>query len=227
VAVPDGDVQVHPGAGRAEMHVRDLALVDYPRIPVALGPQWDTAFVPATISFDVVWGGPVTRRVNIQDGTNGDRFAGTFAEEQVTVSWSGRTAAGFAFTGDPGDLSTTTIPGFAVAEVGHVRSGIFSPSGDAGAHAGAIDAAFVQALATRSLPGGNVALPPGQLDLALAGPAATGGPWLPLPVGGRTHDGTGGAGRPTPDVTTQGRAVEVGSDATALAFEWLPDAFSQ
>jgi tetratricopeptide (TPR) repeat protein/serine/threonine protein kinase len=35
VAIPDDDVQVSPGAGGAEMHITDLPLLDYPRIPVA------------------------------------------------------------------------------------------------------------------------------------------------------------------------------------------------
>jgi hypothetical protein len=82
----------------------------------------------------------VTRRVNIQNGTNGDQFAGEFEQNQVTVTWSGSNANGFSFTGNPGDLSTTTIPGFAFAEVGHMRDGIFaSPDGaDSGGLSGAL-----------------------------------------------------------------------------------------
>jgi hypothetical protein len=138
-AIPDSDVQINPGAGTAELHVTNLPILDYPKIPVALGPHWQTAFVPATISFDFVWSGPVTRRVNVQNGTNGDQFAGEFEQNQVTVTWSGSNANGFSFTGNAGDLSTTTIPGFAFAEVGHLSDGIFASSdgGDSGVPSGA------------------------------------------------------------------------------------------
>jgi hypothetical protein len=181
-AIPDRDVQVNPEAGRAELHVRNLALLDYPKVPVAIGPGWQTASVPATISFHVVWHGPVTRPVTVRDGTNGDHFAGRFAENQVTVNWSGRNASGFRFTGDPGDLSTTTIPGFAFSEVGRMRSGVFLPGdqeeddadaaeqrGDAGANG-----ALGQALATLMLPGASPAPQP-----AWVGPALGTGPALP------------------------------------------------
>ena len=82
----------------------------------------------------------MTRRVNVQNGTNGDQFAGLFEQNQVTVTWSGSNANGFSFTGNPGDLSTTTIPGFAFAEVGHMRDGIFASSdgGDSGGPSGAL-----------------------------------------------------------------------------------------
>ena len=68
MAIPDSDVQVHFGAGTAEMHVRNLALDDYGKIPTALGPQWQTAFDPAIVSFDVVWSGPITRAVSVTNG---------------------------------------------------------------------------------------------------------------------------------------------------------------
>ncbi len=159
-------MQVNPGAGKAELHVRDLALLDYPKIPVAIGAQWQTAFVPATISIDAVWDGPVTRRVNVQNGTNGDQFAGEFAQDQVTVSWSASNASGFRFTGDPGTLATTTIPGFAFAEVGHLTSGIFFPSGSDTAGAGPLLA---------PAPGAAQPLP---------GPAGQEGAPAPAPPGG-------------------------------------------
>jgi hypothetical protein len=178
-AIPDKDVQVNPGAERAELHIHDLALKDYPKIPVALGPNFQTASVPATISIDAVWDGPVTRRVNVRDGTNGDHFAGQFTENQVTVSWSASNASGFRFTGNPGTLSTTTIPGFAFSEVGHVMSGIFFPgdqeeddanvAGQQGDSGAAASPAPEQALAALMLPGANSAFLPAQTSPALGG----------------------------------------------------------
>jgi hypothetical protein len=124
------------------MHVSNLAMEDYFKLPNALadGPEVD-----ATASFDVVWSGPVTRRLNVPDGTNGDRFAGEFVENQATVTWSGNNELGFRFTANPGDFSTT-VRGRAFAELGHERNGIFDPpDSDMGSMAPALLAASPQA----------------------------------------------------------------------------------
>ena len=122
-AIPDSDVQVsNLLAGRAEMHVHNLAVEDYFDIAnaSAVGPEVD-----ALVSFDVVWDGPVTRRVNVNDAAND--FRGNFFENQATVIWSGSNELGFQFFGDPGDFSTTD-PARAFAEIGHDWNGIFFPS---------------------------------------------------------------------------------------------------
>jgi hypothetical protein len=108
------------------MHVSDLDMEDYFKLPNALadGPEVD-----ATASFDVVWSGPVTRRLNVQDGSNGNQFAGEYVEDQATVTWSGSNELGFRFTANPGDFSTS-VPVRAFAELGHERNGIFFPGGD-------------------------------------------------------------------------------------------------
>jgi hypothetical protein len=126
-AIPDSDVQVNLGAGKAEMDLTNLALPDYPRIPIALGSQFQTAYVPGTISFDVVWQGPVTRRLNVANGTNGDQFAGEFVENDATVTWSASNANGFTFQAKPGDLSTS-IPGRAFVGLSHEENGTFFPT---------------------------------------------------------------------------------------------------
>jgi hypothetical protein len=117
--IPDDDVTVQFAAGRAEMRVNNFALGDYTKIPIALGPNWQTAFVPATVSFDIVWSGPVTRRLNVRDGTNGNNYAGEYVENQATVTWSA-SEAGFSFTSNPGTVSL-------FAELGHERNGSFNP----------------------------------------------------------------------------------------------------
>ena len=86
------------------------------------------------MSFDVVWGGPVTRRVNVKDSTYD--FAGTFNEvnnNNVTVTWSGSNALGFRFTSDVGNLATSTAlaPGNFFAQLAKERNGIFFPGGTA------------------------------------------------------------------------------------------------
>jgi hypothetical protein len=125
-AIPDKDVQFHSGAGKAEMRVTNLPMEDYFNFPNALA---DGHEVDATVSFDVVWSGPVTRRVEVENGSNGDQFAGTFQEDQVTVTWSGTNALGFSFHSNPGDLSTS-VPGRGFAEIGHERNGLFFEEGE-------------------------------------------------------------------------------------------------
>jgi hypothetical protein len=131
------------------MHVRDLAMDDYFKLPNALadGPEVD-----AIASFDVVWSGPVTRRVNVPNGTNGNQFAGEFVENQATVTWSGTNELGFTFHSNPGDFSTSA-PGRAFAELGHERNGLFdtpdSPVGPEGSPNTGAAAPVLAALAVR------------------------------------------------------------------------------
>jgi hypothetical protein len=118
VAIPDGSVRVNPGAGKAEMKVDNLAIEDYFNLANALA---DGHSVEATVSFDVVWTGDVSRRVNVNDAAH--NFAGEFAETRATVSWSA-SEAGFTFASDPASTSTSHF-----AETGHDHNGIFFPSG--------------------------------------------------------------------------------------------------
>jgi hypothetical protein len=122
VAIPASDVRVNPLAGTAELHVDNLALGDYFTKGNALGANWQTSFVPATVSFDVVWGPPVTRALFFRDTTNLDHFGGGFVENQATVTWSGTNASGFSFTANRGDSSTSFS---AFAQLGLERNGSF------------------------------------------------------------------------------------------------------
>jgi hypothetical protein len=88
------------------------------------------------VSFDVVWSGPITRRVSVLDGTLGNHYAGEYVENQVTVTWSGTNlATGFTFTSNPGTLATSVVDG-GFAELGQERNGSFNPSGAAPAPPG-------------------------------------------------------------------------------------------
>jgi hypothetical protein len=181
-AVPDSDVQIDLDAGTAALHVRDLRLYDYPTnfADGSLGPNWQTAALDATVSFDVAWGGPVTRQVKVKDTTYG--FAGTFQEDQATVTWSGRNASGFSFVSDVGsfDTSIPEIPGVNgvvaplnfFAEIGRERNGVFFPG-------------------SSSSTSGNSALAPAVVDSIMSGQPvpqpAKAQAWVsaPSPTGGQ------------------------------------------
>jgi len=121
-------VAVQFAAGKAEMRVDNLPIRDYHNIANGLGPNWQTAFNPAVVSFDVVWSGPITRRVDVLDGTLGNNYAGNYVENQVTVTWSGTNLTeGFTFTANPGTLATSSVDG-GFAELGHESNGIFFPT---------------------------------------------------------------------------------------------------
>jgi hypothetical protein len=127
------------------MHIHDLPVLDYfsPEGTgdlASLGPTWQSGYFAATVSIDVVWSGPVTRRVNVKDAADG--FAGTFAENQATVTWSAQSDSGFSFVSDVGSFATSvpetpgvngvTAPLNFFAEVGHERNGAFFPAGSKG-----------------------------------------------------------------------------------------------
>ncbi len=121
--IPDSDVQVsNLGGGVAAMHVANLAAQEQFDIPNSLanGPAVD-----ATVSFDIVWQGPVTRTVSVTDAKNG--FTGIFFQDQATITWSASNALGFGFFANPGNASTSVAGAF-FAEIGHERNGIFLPS---------------------------------------------------------------------------------------------------
>jgi hypothetical protein len=199
--VPDRDVQVNPGAGTAELHVHDLPELDYfspdgNAAILSLGPTWQSDNFPATISFDVVWNGPVTRRVQVKDAADG--FAGTFNENQATVTWSESSTSGFSFVSNPGDFSTSVpeVPGVNgvtaplnfFAEVGHERNGVFFPAGLQG-----IGAAGT-ASSSPTMPTGEAAVGISVSDLVNALPAAAPAPAIPVPASSADHRGERPAG---------------------------------
>ena len=126
VAIDDKDVAVQFAAGKAEVRVNNLPIRDYHTIANALGKDtFATAFDPSVVSFDVVWSGPITRRVHVPDGTLGNNYAGEYVENQVTVTWSGTNLKeGFTFTSNPGTFATSSVDG-GFAELGHERNGSF------------------------------------------------------------------------------------------------------
>jgi hypothetical protein len=162
VAIDDSDVAVQFAAGKAEMRADNLSLADYGNLANATGANFQTAFDPAVVSFDVVWGRPITRRVSVPDGTLGNHYAGEYVENQVTVTWSGTNLeTDFTFTSDPGTFATSFHDG-GFAELGHERNGTFvGEDGEDGA-----GGAAALARATGALDRVFAALPWGLTDLA-------------------------------------------------------------
>jgi hypothetical protein len=152
------------------MRVDNLASRDYHNAANSLGPDWQTAFDPAEVSFDVVWSRPITRRLHVGDGTLGNNYAGQYVENQVTVTWSGTNLAeGFTFTANPGTFATSVVDG-GFAELGHEHNGIFdphdpAPHGDGGGAGTSLDPAFAALPQT----GASSAAPQFEPTLALGG----------------------------------------------------------
>jgi hypothetical protein len=105
------------GAGKASMAVADLELRDFFNIPNALFHFLSPVSVPASLSFDLDWSGPVTDHSHVSDPTVG--FAGEFVLNQANITWSAENAQGFRFASNP--AGTTSV----VAQLGHMRNGVF------------------------------------------------------------------------------------------------------
>jgi hypothetical protein len=133
-AIPGSDLHLDFASGKAELHVQQLADFNYHDANASIGPDWQTAYVPAKVSFDVVWNGPLTRQFHVEDGSNGNSYSGEFEENQATVTWSVKSADGFRFQSNPGDFATSaaltgngTLPGSGVvATLGYEGNGRFA-----------------------------------------------------------------------------------------------------
>ena len=94
--------------------IGDLDLTDYTKVPnsLALG-----AGVPAGVTFELRWSGPITREVPVRDADHG--FRGLFKENTATLAWSA-SRAGFKFVSDPANTSKSVF-----AQLGRESNGIF------------------------------------------------------------------------------------------------------
>jgi len=113
---PDG-VTVNFGAGKAQMSVSDLPVIDYFDIPNALLRFEFPVSTPATCSFDITWSGPVTDRSPVSGPTGS---SGQLVMCEATMQWSASNGAGFSFETDPA-VPTTSV----FAQLGKVRNGAF------------------------------------------------------------------------------------------------------
>ena len=113
VSIPDDAVTVNLAAGTAELHVREMKLLDSYSIPNALGGGPSE---PATVTFDVYWFDPtaVNSLANSEQG-----FAGTFLDVTSALEWSAQTAD-FAFASDPAATSTSLH-----GRIGYEANGVY------------------------------------------------------------------------------------------------------
>ena len=95
VSIPDDAVTVNLAAGTAELHVREMKLLDSYSIPNALGGGPSE---PATVTFG---------------------FAGTFLDVTSALEWSAQTAD-FAFASDPAATSTSLH-----GRIGYEANGVY------------------------------------------------------------------------------------------------------
>jgi hypothetical protein len=178
VQIDDSDVSVQYAAGKAEMRVNNLALDDYHFLGNAIGPNFDNPATQddAVVSFDVVWSGPITRRLTVTDGTLGNNYAGNYVENQATVTWTGTNlATGFSFTSDPGTFATSFFDG-GFAELAKEQNGIFDVS-DSSAADSAIARSLAQTMPAKPLQGA-VAAP---VSASLPSAGQTTAPIIPSP----------------------------------------------
>ena len=105
------------GAGQARMVVNHLKLFDFFNIPNAILRFLSPVSIPAAVSFDIQWSGPVSSRTQVNDPVVG--FAGEFLYSQATMQWSASRADGSTFVSNP---SGTTS---AFAQLGHMANGRF------------------------------------------------------------------------------------------------------
>lgn len=110
-----GDINLETGTAR--YHVHDLHVKDFFNLPNSLFHFQNPTFVPATVSFDIHWAGPVTERRSIRDTTLG--FAGDFLSNSATMSWSAK-SADFKFESDPASTSSSVL-----AVLGHEKNGVY------------------------------------------------------------------------------------------------------
>ena len=105
---------VELGTGTAAWSTNNLGLTDYFNIPNALF-RFDGS-TPATVSFDIVWSGPVTSRGQVTSkGSTGE-----LVMCDATIRWSASNGLGFKFTSNPSGTKSV------FAQLGHVSNGVFA-----------------------------------------------------------------------------------------------------
>jgi hypothetical protein len=72
--------------------------------------------VPATVSFDIEWGGVIERAIVINEDLD---FTGQFVRTGATIQWSSK-QAGFNFISEPPNPARNLY-----SVVGHERNGVF------------------------------------------------------------------------------------------------------
>ena len=94
--------------------IADLDVLDFTMVPNAraLGPA-----VPASVTYELRWSGPITREAAVRDPDHG--FRGLFKENTATMTWTA-SRAGFKFVSDAANTSKSVF-----AQVGRESNGVF------------------------------------------------------------------------------------------------------
>jgi len=125
IAAPKDVVQVDPGAGIASLRMSNVPVMDAHDIANALTgghgftnpPIPPIAPVPATVSFDIEWGGGVLERAIVVN--EDEDFTGQYVRTGATISWSSN-QSGFQFVSEPPNPARNVY-----SVVGHERNGFF------------------------------------------------------------------------------------------------------
>lgn len=124
ISAPDDVVQVSPGSGTASLRMIDVPVMDFHDLANALTdgkgfgnpPISPMPPVPATVSFDIEWGGVIERAIVTNENED---FTGQYVRTGATIQWSSNQAE-FAFISEPPNPARNLY-----SVVGHERNGVF------------------------------------------------------------------------------------------------------
>jgi hypothetical protein len=123
VELPEDNVEVEFGRGRASLQGVDVPVFDYGSITNALFGPVPSPLPTGSVSFTVVWNGP-GQRVHIRntDPVYGG-FTGEFIRNTAQMEWTA-TVGDYTFVSDALATSSSSF-----AEIGRERNGSFFPRG--------------------------------------------------------------------------------------------------
>ena len=124
ISAPRDAVQVDPGAGTASLSMTNVPVMNAHDLANALTggkglanpPIPPIAPVPATVSFDIEWGGVMERAI-VTNEVQG--FTGQYVRTGATISWLS-SEAGFQFVSEAPNPARNLY-----SVVGHERNGVF------------------------------------------------------------------------------------------------------
>lgn len=124
IPISDWAIDVEPGAGRARLHAKDVAVTDYHDFFNAVFGGGPTP-VPAHVSFDVSWSGNGDRQ-KIRDEKFG--FAGHYVTGATTIRFEARNHSDeVIYASDHAGQYNPSVDqgGSGSPAVGHERNGVF------------------------------------------------------------------------------------------------------
>jgi hypothetical protein len=127
VAARSDAVEADLEDGTASLELENQSVRDFFNIPNGLfhnNHPGKPESMAASVSFDLDWIGPVSRRFSLVNTTH--HFRGRFAVNKARMEWSAHRQDGFKFESDPAGTSWSTF-----SEIGRVQNGVFF-DGDSG-----------------------------------------------------------------------------------------------